>query len=145
VNELVFPHDIKARQLSSGSSSGGRARSRYDMVREYIKALKTSYLKGSHTRILAKSSVADGIEAVRRMIPHMAIDPACTYLIDCFNNYSKEWDPKLNVWKLTPLHDEYSHGADVLRSVAVGHRESGESKMAIPDNYRRPRSSGHAV
>ena len=147
VRELVFPHDIKVRQLASGRNGGGRARTRQDILQDYLKdAKRTGQLPNvahAHVRRLAKSSIADGIESVRRMIPLMKIDPKCTYLIDCLNNYSKEWDPKLQVWKLTPLHDEYSHGADLLRQVAVGHRETGDSKRAIPEKYSS--HSGHAV
>ena len=137
IRTMVFPHDIKVRQLASGRSSGGRARSRYDIAKEYTRDLDVQL------RVLAKTGIADGIEAVRRIIPNMQIDPACSYLIDCLNNYSKEWDYKLNVWKTTPLHDEFSHGADVLRQIAVGHSERGDTNRAIPETYRQ--ATGHAV
>ena len=147
IRELVFPHDIKVRQLASGKSQGGRARTREDILKEYLRAgirsKAITNLQSAHVRRLAKSSIADGIEAVRAMIPKMHIDTKCTYIIDCLNNYSKEWDHKLNVWKTTPLHDEFSHGADVLRQVAVGHKERGDSLMAIPKRHKQNR--GHAV
>lgn len=142
IRNLVFPHDIKVRQLISGQG-GGRAKSRLDLVRSYIKDV--GWRVG--TRVLAKSSIADGIEATRKMITNLVIDARCTYLIDCFYNYSKEWDHKLQVWKTTPLHDEFSHGADVLRSIAVGVVESeraNDTKMAVPEHYRS-RNRGHDV
>lgn len=132
VREAVFPHDVKVRQLASGSSHGSRAKTRYMIINEYLKFHELKW----RTRIIAKSNIADGIEAVRRMIPQMKIDASCTYMIDCFNNYSKEWDDKLQVWKKTPVHDEFSHGADTARQIAVGHSERGESSMAIPDTYK---------
>ena len=139
IRTIVFPHDVKVRQMVGGQSQGGKARSRYKIICEYI---RKSVQPRIATRVLPKSSIADGIEAVRRIIPSIQIDPALTYIIDCFNNYSKEWDMKLEVWKLTPLHDEYSHGADCLRQIAVGHKETGESLMA---ETRRPQNRGHAV
>ena len=78
----------------------------------------------------------------------MKIDVSCTYIIDCLNNYSKDWDDKLQVWKLTPKHDEFSHGADMIRQVAMGVRESessNESRQAVPERHRSTRSSGFAV
>jgi hypothetical protein len=142
IRNYVFPHDIKVRQLVSGNGGGGRARTRLDMCREYFRNEGIQ----SGVRVLAKSSIADGIEAVRRMIPSLWIDPRAGYLIDCFYNYSKEWDPKLRVWKKTPLHDEYSHGADVLRSIAVGVTESaGTNDSSLAGPVRRRRASGHDV
>lgn len=131
IRSFVFPHDLKQRQLLSGKSQGGRARTKYDIIREYIK----EHFPRAHIHVLAKSDVEDGIEAVRRMIPMLEVDPKCTYLISCFLNYSKEYDEKLGVWKRTPLHDEFSHGADMLRCWAVGNLESLEhhqSKLETP-------------
>jgi hypothetical protein len=140
LRNFVFPHDIKVRELSTGGC--GRAKSRLDIVKEWI-------AKGRHglgTKVLAKSSVADGIEAVRRMISKLDIDPKCTYSIDCLNNYSKEWDDKLQVWKKTPVHDEYSHGADMLRQVACGLSEMHSShESSVGAMSHRRRASGHAV
>lgn len=119
VAELVFPWDIEARQLIGGNSAG-LARTRLDILREYL--AKTA-LAGVRVRVMPRTGIADGIEAVRRMIPNMYIDPVCVYLIDCLNKYTREWDKKLNKWKDTPLHNEYSHGADVLRGIAMTHIE----------------------
>ena len=133
IRDIVLPHDAKARTMAT--SGAKKARSTYDIAKEYIAGEK--YRWG--IRVLPKAPIADGIAAVRRMIPKMSVDPSCTYIIDCLQNYSKEWDDKLQTWKKTPLHDEYSHGADMLRQVAVGVRESArsnDSRMAIPQKHR---------
>ena len=67
---------------------------------------------------------------------HFHVKPFSTLLL----NYSKEWDDKLEVWKTTPLHDEYSHGADVLRQIAM---DNGKGFVETPDMVER--SSGFAV
>lgn len=134
IRDIVLPHDAAHRTIAT--QGNGKAKNVKDIVREWLKDNNQRW----GIRVLPKDSVADGIEAVRRMIPKLSIDPKCTYIIDCLNNYSKEWDEKLQVWKKTPLHDEYSHGADMLRQVAMGVRESegsNNSRRAIPQRHKR--------
>ena len=40
--------------------------------------------------------------------------------IECLDNYRKEWDANRSVFKRTPRHDRFSHGADAFRTFAVG-------------------------
>jgi len=140
IRDIVLPHDAAHRTIATQGS--GKAKSVKDIAREWISDEGLTW----GVRVLPKDGIADGIEAVRRMIPKLSIDPKCTYTIDCFNNYSKEWDDKLLVWKKTPLHDEYSHGADMLRQVAMGVRESegsNNSRRAIPQRHQR--TTGFAI
>lgn len=134
IRDIVLPHD--AHQRGTNTPGSGRAKSTKDVAVDHMNS--EGYRWG--LRVLPRSTIADGIEAVRRIIPNLEVDASCTYIIDCFQNYSKEWDEKLQVWKKTPVHDEYSHGADMIRQVAMGVRESessNESSRAIPSNYRR--------
>ena len=101
---VILPHDVKVRELSTGKSRLHRLRELG--VRDY--------------KVLPRIAINDGIEAVRRTIPHMYVDVRCTYLIDCLKNYSKEWDDKFSNWKDKPKHDEWSHGADTVRGICVG-------------------------
>jgi len=135
IRDVVLPHDAKQRTMASSAPGTKKARSTYDIAREYIKQCKLPW----GVRVLPKAPIADGIAAVRRMVPKLWVDPSCTYIIDCIHNYSKEWDDKLQAWKKTPRHDEYSHGADMLRQVAIGVRESAQSndsRMAIPKQHK---------
>lgn len=133
IRNYYMPHDISVRELGN-QDHAGRARSRLDTMREKFKDDNIQ----SHIRVMGKSSVIDGIDMVRRMIPKLSIDPKCSYLIDCFYKYTKEWDDKLKVWKKTPLHDEYSHGADMLRGIATTVVESTEYNNTI---YETDKSS----
>ncbi len=134
-----FPHDIAVRNLSVSDGTGGkRAKSREQLVRDYFKKC------GITARIVKEkrdSNIANGIEAVRSMLKVTWIDTRCSYIIDCLLNYSKEWDDKLRVWRKTPVHDEYSHGADCLRSVAQHTVESDREESR--KGSRGP--SGHAL
>lgn len=119
IRYLRFPHDIQVREQGSAKENG-LAKTRLDIVREWVKDEGLPW----KLSVIPKGSVDDGIESVRRMIPNMVVDVRCVYIKDCLLNYSKEWDAKLGVWKKTPLHDVYSHGADALRQIAGGTIES---------------------
>ncbi|BAM63050.1 putative terminase, large subunit [Edwardsiella phage KF-1] len=122
ITTIVFPHDIKVREYSGGNSgAGGEARTRLDIAEEKVR------LEGWDVRIdiAPKLSIADGIEAVRRIIPKLIIDARCKYLTKCFQRYTKEWDEKLQAWKKTEVHNEWSHGAAALRYMATYTSERG--------------------
>lgn len=61
-----------------------------------------------------------GIERSRNFMPSVFIDSErCDRLIKCLDNYRKEWDEKLAVWKDRPRHDEWSHGYKAFESAAI--------------------------
>ena len=142
IRDLRFPHDIEVRELGTGG--GGKAESRLRICRRILTKLKLDW---GVTKI-PKGALADGIESVRGMIKDLWIDVRCTYLVSCFHKYSKEWDDKLQVWKKTPRHDEYSHGADVIRGIATGVKTSNVTAIESQarGNYGRGHSNrGHDV
>lgn len=61
-----------------------------------------------------------GIEASRALLPSVWIDEErCARLIQCLDNYRKEWDERLSTWKATARHDEFSHGYKSFETAAV--------------------------
>ena len=113
VRNVWLPHDAAQRNIAT--EGVGRAKSTEAIGKSWLRDAGLKWL----VKVIPRGSVADGIEAVREMIPVLHVDVSCTYLHQCMNNYSKEWSDQLDVWKKTPLHNEYSHGADTLRQVAV--------------------------
>jgi phage terminase large subunit len=102
-----FPHDVQAHELSSGTS-------RVDTLRGL----------GIEPVVVPMSNVMDGINAVRRMLDSTWIDKdRCVRGLDALKQYRREYDDKLKDWKLRPLHDWSSHGADALRTFAGGFEE----------------------
>lgn len=100
---VYLPWDSVVRDLTSGQSRKDRF-----------------YECGARNLfVLPKLPVNTGIELVRKIMPNLWIDSSCTYLAACFLNYSKEWDEKLQNWKDKPLHNEFSHGADMVRYLAM--------------------------
>lgn len=64
-----------------------------------------------------------GIEASRALLPSVWIDEArCARLIQCLDNYRKDWDEKLATWKDHARHDEFSHGYKSFETAAVAPR-----------------------
>ncbi len=136
-----FPHDVNVREYAGGNSGkGGRARTREDIANEKIRNEGWN----CYVDTVAKGSIADGVEAVRRIIPNMVIDPQCEYLIKCFQRYTKEWDERLQAWKKTERHDEWSHGAAALRYMATDSLESDSYDGRETRKHRR-RPRGYAV
>jgi len=141
IRDLVFPHDVKARQLGN-TDGAGRAKALDRVAKDILDKLEMR----TNVRIQGKVAVQTGIEAVRGIMDNLWIDASCTYLIDCMHNYTKEWDDRLEAWKTVPLHNQYSHGADCLRGVAMGVYESdGINKSKMANTQRQRPMKGHAI
>lgn len=121
IKHVVCPHDIQVHELGTGVT---REQILYDLgVSDII--------------VLDKQSVFDGIEAVRQAIPNIWIDESCEYIQKCFKNYTKEWDDKTVSWKQSPLHNQYSHGADDLRYMV----QSGVTAEQVNTRSRRAKGA----
>lgn len=103
IKQVLCPHDIMVKELTTGMS-------RLDRLRE---------LGVSNAIVLPKLGIDAGIERLRALIPFIWIDEKCTYVQGCFANYSKDWDERMQTWKSSPRHDKWSHGADMLRYMAI--------------------------
>ena len=101
------PHDIKVRELATGKSR-----------------LETAKSLGINFEIAPKLEIEDGIEAVRNTLNRCWFDvKKCERGLSALRSYHKEWDEDNQVFKSHPEHDWSSHGADALRTFAVGWRE----------------------
>lgn len=81
-------------------------------------------LKGFKTRVNRQMSVADGINATRTIFPQLYFDASlCADGLQYLRRY--QWGPPtaLGVPRSQPLHDDASHPADALRTLAVGIKE----------------------
>jgi len=98
------PHDIEARELSTGKTRREIAKNDY----------------GIEFDVLPNISIDDGIEAVREIFPKCWIDKVkCDRGIECLTSYRKDYDEKNRVFRLRPIHDWASHGADAFRYMAI--------------------------
>lgn len=113
----VGPHDLEVRELGNDAKSRRQAAEELGIKFEIAPMLK----------------VADGIEAVRRILPNCWFDEERTASgRKALEHYRKEWDPVRGCWKDQPLHDWSSHGSDAFRTGAVkGNALAGARNTAV--------------
>ena len=102
LKRIFLPHDSRAKSMQTRMSTFG-----------ILKKL------GLPVVALKKTDVADGIENVRKLIPHLWVDAKLSYVRDTFLSYTKTWDDNLGKWKSKPLHNKWSDPADAIRYMAV--------------------------
>jgi phage terminase large subunit len=118
--QQILPHDVRVREMSSGKS-------RQEVLME----------AGLDVTIAPSLSVADGIQAVRRLLPRCWFDEEKTKQgLSALRNYRRVFDEKRNVFFDTPLHDWASHYADSFRYMAIGLNEV-DSDWGKPLNINR--------
>lgn len=115
----VFPHDVKAKELIAGKTR-----------EEVLTKL------GVTPTVCPDHRVDDGIEAVRNILPRCWFDRVkCEQGIKTLQLYRKDWDEKRQVFRLNPLHDWTSHGADAFRYGAMARPTGpGRGKIDYPKN-----------
>jgi hypothetical protein len=106
----ILPHDVQVRELGTGKS-------RKEMLEE----------AGLEITVAPRLSVADGIQAVRQLLPRCWFNTDAKQGIDALRNYRREYDEKRAVFYDRPLHDWSSHAADAFRYLAIGLNEGSSS------------------
>jgi phage terminase large subunit len=110
---LILPHDAMVRELGTGKS-------RVEMLQGM----------GFAVRLAPRLGVADGIEAVRRLLPRTWIDAGrCEAGLQALRDYREKIDPKRRI-SLGPLHDWTSHPADALRYLMTAYEEPEAARKA---------------
>lgn len=101
--EHYIPHDGAARELGTGQT-------RQDRFMHF----------GLRTNVVPRQNVADGIDAVRRILPFCYFDAEKTRLgVTALRNYKKQFNGKKNVYEDKPVHDWASDSADAFRQLAL--------------------------
>jgi len=106
----ILPHDVEVRELGTGKS-------RKEVLNE----------AGLEITVAPRLSVADGIQAVRRLLPRCWFDHKTKAGLDAIRNYRREYNEKQQVFYDKPLHDWSSHYSDAFRYLAIGLDESDSS------------------
>jgi phage terminase large subunit len=118
--EQILPHDVEVRELGTG-------RSRKEMLQE----------AGLQITVAPRLSVADGIQAVRRILPKCWFNvPQVRQGLDALRNYRREFDEKRSIFYDKPLHDWASHASDAFRYLAVGISETSSWDKPLSINTR---------
>jgi len=121
---LWLPHDAQNKTIGSNGRS----------IEEIVRAA------GFKTKIIPRTPIADSINAARTIFRNCYFDrDNCYDGLQCLRHYKYEVDPDTKQFSRNPLHDQYSHGADAFRYIALGVQET-RPKRAKQVNYAPPQS-----
>lgn len=113
------PHDAKARNTQTGKST-----------EEALQAM------GRNVQVLPQLDQEEGIRAARMMFPRVYFDQdKCQRILECLKRYQRSINQR-TMEAGGPLHDEFSHGADMFRYAAMAVDEMGNSAPSKPLAYR---------
>ena len=111
----IAPHDIAVRELGSGLS------------RKQIAAGL-----GVNFDVAPSQSVADGINAVRMLLPKVYFDKVkCKDGIEALKLYRTEFDDKRQTFRNNPLHDWTSDYTDSVRYFAITTKTTTKTPIKI--------------
>ena len=97
-----LPHDGRTRNFQTGKSTEEQLRA---MGRQRVTCLSAM-------------DVEEGIRLARMIFPRVYVDQTkCARLLECLKRYRRAIHSQTNE-PMSPLHDEYSHGADGYRYLA---------------------------
>lgn len=110
---IWLPHDAENKTLAAAG------RSIDDIVRA----------AGYKTQIMPRVPIVDSINAARTIFPNCWFDKDnCADGLACLRHYRYEVDPETGQFSRNPLHDQYSHGADAFRYIALMIKEPAKRK-----------------
>jgi hypothetical protein len=123
IEDVLAPHDAKVRELGTGKSR-----------------LETALSLGLRMRVVPKLSLEDGIQATRLLLRNVWINEKnCGRGLQALREYIKapienERGPGGEMlYRDRPKHNWASHGADALRTLAVGMAPERMGEIKQPD------------
>lgn len=116
-----LPHDARPKTYASNGRS----------VVEQLWAL------GIKTRIVPSLSIQDGIQAVRKMLPHCWFDAdGCEDGMAALKSYHRAYDAERKIFSQNPVDKHWSkHGADAFRMLAIAYREMKPEDAPKPPKF----------
>lgn len=115
-----IPHDGRARNIQTGKST-----------EEALQKL------GRNPVVLPQLDIEEGIKAARMMFPRVYFDVDKTQrLLECLKRYQRSINQQTRE-PGAPLHDEFSHGADMFRYVGMAVEQMGNTDRAPKLDYSR--------
>jgi len=110
-----IPHDGASRDFKTGKST-----------EEILRSM------GRTVEILPIASIEEGIRAARTVFPRTFFDSTkCARLLECLKRYRRIVDKKTGE-PMSPLHDEFSHGADMWRYACQAVERMGARIKRVP-------------
>lgn len=131
-SDHYLPHDVDTREMTIAKTR-----------RETLESVGLRPIRAG-----SRLPVADGINAVRQLLPKCVFDAAkCETGLNALRAYRVEFDPKTRTPRSKPLHDWASHPADAFRELAVqmfdAAVDAGAKRRSIAAVDYDPFASGH--
>lgn len=129
--ELFMPWDIEVHDAFNGVTR-----------RESVEAM------GFTVTVAPKNvSKADGIHAVRMLLPKCVFDKEKTSAgVDCLENFRKKVDPRTGQFLSVEQKDDFVHGADAFRYLAVCYEERfGNARLDASRKYAGSTGMGKVI
>ena len=115
----IAPHDIRVRELGTGTS-------RYEVASKL----------GINFQVCRNMPLMDGIDATRNLLKRAFIDSEkCEQGYRCLQLYRSEWNDAKRIFSDRPIHDWTSHAADALRMFAVEMSQGTTDQWGSGINY----------
>ena len=116
------PHDIEVTDFVTGKTRR-----------------EVAYQMGIRFRVAPKIALEDGIHSVKMILERCYINiDNCSKLINALRHYHRKYNDKDRIYKISVNHDWSSHGADALRTLAIGLQEvkiyTNNNRQQIADN-----------
>ena len=113
-----IPHDGKARNTQTGKST-----------EEALRAM------GRRVVVLPQTGIEEGIKSARMMFPRVYFDVDKTArLLECLKRYRRAINQQTQEPN-SPLHDEFSHGADCFRYAGMCVEQMANNEHSAKLNY----------
>lgn len=109
------PHDAKIKEWGSGRTR-----------------VETMMRLGLRPDLVPLSTVADGINAARRLLPLCVFHPRCEDGLAALEQYHREWNDETKSFRASAVHDWTSHFADAFRYLAQVWRPSRKPLFVLP-------------
>jgi phage terminase large subunit len=110
------PHDAKIKEWGSGRTR-----------------VETMVSFGLRPELVPLATIADGINAVRQLLPLCVFHPRCDEGIKALEQYRREWDDDKKAFRASAVHDWTSHPADSMRYLALSWRKSPARIIRVPE------------
>jgi len=120
-NDYV-PHDAKIKEWGTGRTR-----------------IETMVSLGLRPMLVPLSSIADGVNAARRILPLCVFHPRCEEGVAALEQYRREWDDDRKAFRASAVHDWTSHYADAFRYLAQSWKGPTRRTVNVP---RDPQLTG---
>jgi hypothetical protein len=112
------PHDAKIKEWGSGKTR-----------------IETMLALGLRPELVPLATIADGINAVRRLLPLCVFHPRCEEGVTALEQYAREWDDEKKAFRASAVHNWTSHSADSFRYLSLA-RQRGRRIVAKEPSWQ---------